>query len=509
MDLVIGSGPSGIAAATALLARGRKVLMLDGGKGLEADRATARDNLAQRAPQDWSGADRTRWQAPQFTTPAGQVRRYGSDFAMEPADQTFATGAGHFLLRASHAQGGLSNLWGSALLPYRASDMAGWPISAGDLAPHYRAVAGFLPISGRSDDLQALFPDPDLTDRTALAPSPQAARLLERLAQAKAALATSGITAGQARQAVAPGCRQCGHCLHGCPWGLIWSAAQELARLRSHPGFTYRPGALVHRFAESADAITLHLATGETVTGARVFLGAGVLESARILLASGAAGKALTLRDSAHGFLPMLHGWRAPRRPDRGAFHTLPQIFAELDAPQISPFSLHAQFYSWNEFFERDLVQTYARRLPGSAPLFRALARRLIVAQIFLHSDQSAAVHLTLAADGRLCATVQGNPLTAPAFDAAARSFGGGLRHAGLWPLLPARRLNPVGSGFHAGATLPMSASPTAGQSDVLARPQGLSRLHLIDASSLPAIPSTTITLSVMANAHRIGSLAP
>ncbi len=207
--------------------------------------------------------------------------------------------------------------------------------------------------------------------------------------------------------------------------------------------------------------------------------------------------------------LPFLHRWSAPRRPDQGPFHTLSQVFAELDAPAISRFSLHAQIYSWNEFFEHDLVQNYARRLPGSAPLFRALARRLIVAQIFLHSDQSASAALTRAADGRLIVQVRDNPATRPTFDAAARAYGRGLRHAGLLPLMPARRLNPAGSAFHAGAAVPMSASPRKNESDVLGRPHGLTRLHLIDATCLPAIPATTITLSVMANAHRIGSLAP
>lgn len=508
MDVVIGSGPSGVAAATALLARGRQVLMLDGGKGLEADRATARDRLAAQDPANWSATDRAAWQAPQFATPPGQIRRHGSDFAMEPAVATFAEGADAFLLRSSRAGGGLSNLWGSALLPYRASDMAGWPVSADDLAPHYLAVAGFLPVSGRRDDLQSLFPVPDMAGRAALPPSPQAERLLDRLGRAHDALAALGITAGQARQAVAPGCRLCGQCLHGCPWRLIWSAGAEVDKLRQNPNFTHRSGAIVTALREDANAVTLHLATGETLAAKRAFLGAGVLESARILLASGLA-TSLDLRDSAHGFLPFLHRWSAPRRPDRGAFHTLPQVFAELNAPDLSPFSLHAQLYTWNEFFEADLVQTYARRLPGSAPFFRALARRLIVAQIFLHSDQSATARLTLAADGRLKAAVLPNPATCPTFDAGARSFGRGLRAAGLTALTPARRLNPPGSSFHAGATLPMARNPESGQSDILGRPLGLRRLHLIDASSLPAIPATTITLSVMANAHRIGSLAP
>ena len=41
---------------------------------------------------------------------------------------------------------------------------------------------------------------------------------------------------------------------------------------------------------------------------------------------------------------------------------------------------------------------------------------------------------------------------------------------------------------------------------DVLGRPQGLDRIHLVDSSTFPTIPSTTITFTVMANAHRIGS---
>jgi choline dehydrogenase-like flavoprotein len=54
-----------------------------------------------------------------------------------------------------------------------------------------------------------------------------------------------------------------------------------------------------------------------------------------------------------------------------------------------------------------------------------------------------------------------------------------------------------------------MAREAGPGQSDRLGRPAGLARLHVVDASSLPAIPATTITLSVMANAHRIAAEAP
>ena len=506
-DLVIGAGPSGVSAASALLARGRQVTLLDVGQVLEPARVGARDLLANRPPEGWTATDRAHWQQPQFDAPEGRVRRYGSDFAIEAAEATFADGAPGFALRASQALGGLSNLWGAALLPYRGTDMAGWPITEADLAPHYQAVAAFLPISGRVDALQALFPALPMAGHTALPPGQQGEMVLARYQQLGSG--DHGVVLGLARQAVAAGCRLCGQCLQGCPWGLIWQAGQRLAKLRQTPGFTYRPAAPVRHIAEEPDCVVLTLADGSKVTGARVFLGAGVLESARILLASGVAGDSLTLLDSAHGFLPALQRHGPGAGPDDSPRHTLTQLFLELDDPAISPFLIHAQIYGWNEFYARDLITRYGRRLPFSAPLCRMLARRLMVAQIFLHSDHSARAHLRLAPDGRLTVTVAQNPDLPSRFAASARRIGQSLSRGGLLPLTFAARLNPPGSSFHAGGTVPMAIDPVAGQSDRLGRPAGRTRLHLIDASILPAIPATTITLPVMANAHRIGTLAP
>ena len=40
---------------------------------------------------------------------------------------------------------------------------------------------------------------------------------------------------------------------------------------------------------------------------------------------------------------------------------------------------------------------------------------------------------------------------------------------------------------------------------DLLGRLSGWQRVHAVDATVFPSLPATTITLSVMANAHRIG----
>ena len=52
-EIVIGSGPAGLAVAHARLARGRAVLILDGGRDLEAAALARRAGLAAQDPEAW------------------------------------------------------------------------------------------------------------------------------------------------------------------------------------------------------------------------------------------------------------------------------------------------------------------------------------------------------------------------------------------------------------------------------------------------------------------------
>lgn len=503
MDLVIGSGPSGFAAALGRLSLGRDVLMIDGGRDLE-DEATSRIARLLAKPQDqWSKADRAAYQAPQFApNPEGFVRRFGSTFAQQPASETL-TPADWFKLRASRAIGGLSNVWGSAILPNRQADIADWPVSADDLAPHYAAVADAIQISGTSDDLERLLPAFSMQGRTALPHGPQASELHRRLNRRKQALNGDGVHFGHARQAVSGDCTACGMCLHGCPFGHITSTRRAIGCLREFPRFSYSSGQVVSHI----DGTTAHLEGGATIAADRIFLAAGVLETARIMLRSQGGGR-VTLSDSQHAFLPMLHHWRPPHNPEQSPHHTLSELFIEIDSPDISPFLVHNQLYTWNEFFAPEMAANYGK-VPGAKELFRHLSRRLIVAQTFLHSAHSARVGLELAPDGRLTPTRHDNAETPRVLKAAQAHLARNMRKAGMFALGFAARTGPIGSGFHAGSTFPMAKAAQQGETDVLGQSPGLAGVHVVDASVLPSIPATTITFSVMANAHRIASSAP
>jgi hypothetical protein len=77
-------------------------------------------------------------------------------------------------------------------------------------------------------------------------------------------------------------------------------------------------------------------------------------------------------------------------------------------------------------------------------------------------------------------------------------------RETSLTPLLPLLSIGMPGEGRHAGGSFPMSKAPRPFESDLLGRPFGMARTHLIDSSCLPSIPAPTITLTAMANAHRV-----
>lgn len=51
-----------------------------------------------------------------------------------------------------------------------------------------------------------------------------------------------------------------------------------------------------------------------------------------------------------------------------------------------------------------------------------------------------------------------------------------------------------------------MRRNPGPLETDVFCRVPGMTRIHAVDASIFPTVPATTITLTAMANAHRIGS---
>src|ERR1700730_12497965 len=319
MIFVIGSGPAGVACATALLDQGAQVTMLDAGLELEPSRRSQLADLQSVAFTSWDEPS-LRFLREGVEVSAGGIPlklAYGSDFPYrDPIEQPISAAGVH--AKSSFARGGLSNVWGASVLPYRTDDMRGWPITVDDLAPHYRAVLTMMPFSGRHDGLEEQFPlyhdQPGM-----LASSSQAVSLLDDLEINEPALTAGGMRFGAARLALqsklsdgSPGCVYCGKCLYGCPYELIYNSSHSLDRLRANRAFTYRAGMVVERLKEIESQVEV---SGRTLSdngkfqirADKVFLACGVLSTARVMLTSlDAFEHPIHALDNCYFLLPLL-----------------------------------------------------------------------------------------------------------------------------------------------------------------------------------------------------------
>lgn len=526
MIIVIGSGPAAIAATHALVQQGHRVIVLDVGTRLETGRQQVVARMSTQQPTDWDPED--------LATIVGQRNAtaetvhsklsYGSAYSFDTRSAAVgvrwekAAGFNHSL-----AQGGLSNVWGSSLLAYRQADIEDWPIRLEDLEPHYRAVMDFVPGTGVIDELNKLLPTYS-TQNNPLEPSRQGHSLIEDLKAKSQALRKSGIFFGRSRLAIrASGdathreCAYCALCLTGCPYGLIYSSAQTLENLIQDGSVHYLRDHLVEKFEQHGEEV---IVTGRNLVenqpfsyrASRIFVGAGVLPTAKIVLNSlQVFDKPVRLLDSQYFIYPLLRFAKIDG-VETEKTHTSSQVFLEIDDPGVSEHLVHLQIYGYSSFLHHELKQTFLGWPLQFAGFRRHFLGRLLIAQGFIHSKESGAVELTLKKNA------SGETFLDARIQQSRKSLATTLRvgwkllkqafNLRAIPLIPGLQFPNPGSGYHSGGSFPMREHPGELETDVLGRLHGHPRVHIIDSSVLPSVPATSITFTTMANSHRIATAA-
>jgi choline dehydrogenase-like flavoprotein len=518
--VVIGSGPAGVAAAQALSDTGHSVTVLDAGDKIEATRMDVFDALAQSEPERWSPelARRARGTFPVGIKHVPLKPAYGSLFPYVLDDPDLSIARENAEALPSLAYGGLSNSWGASILPFRQRDIEDWPVSLEELKPHYEAVLRFVPVAAESDELSKMLPL--YTDSpNPLRRSPQAEMLLSHLRRHAAALRTAGFTFGASRLAVVASaghprhCRYSGMCLYGCPYESIYNASHTLEALVRNDNVDYRGGIYVDRLTEAGDSVTIDFherrrpsAVGR-LTASLVFVACGAISSTRLMLESiGCAQLSRRLQDSQYFVIPMFTP-RAASVSVATQGNTLAQVFMELEDRRISEHTIHLQLYGYNDL----LLSVLAERLPlEAATLERVLQPvfgRLVLIQGYLHSADSPGLTIDRDADGVRLVGDDGTACTVRVRRLVRRLAVTG-RLLGMVPVPGLVQIGGPGKGSHIGGSLPMRREPGEFETDTLGRLPNWDRVHIVDASIFPSVPATTVTLSVMANAHRIATAA-
>jgi choline dehydrogenase-like flavoprotein len=510
-NIIVGTGPAAAAAILALAADpSEQITVVDIGEQLADDAAAAVDRMSALQPAQWARADR------ELVTvqPAGlarsalpEKRAYGSNHMFVDRGQqrglTMPERGNHAAV--SGAVGGFSTVWGAQIMPFSRATFDRWPFGWDEIEPHYRAVLAEVPLAGEDDDYAEDFPL--LSARAPLPPvSERTATVLDRYRCHRDAIRASGVVVGKARLALAANpCVNCGLCMTGCPYSLIYSARQTVDRFVARGRVRHISRVLVTAVDQQnggkPSVRGTDLATGREVRleADRVFVGAGGLGSTRIALNSlSAPPNEVALQESVQFLVPFVSR-RSAGDPRGQHDFTLNQfnLLLKYDDEAYTTSQVHC--YPYNP--------AIAEALPGWLPpsLSGALLGRVTAGLGYLPSWRSPQLRVDLRARHEGILPDIGVRVVSDRRPAMLASVLRRLTALGpkldLFPVLPMVRLSGPGKSYHFGSTF-----PHGGGSDLLGRIGDFRNVHLIDGSVLPSVPSTTFTLTVMANAHRIVS---
>ena len=301
LRIVVGSGPSSIGVTHALLERGYDVTMLDVGEELDEDTQHLVAAMARREPDEWSQAERAAIQRADFNgDPALSPKRaFGSSYAYFTDSRINAPSS--MRLYGSRAFGGLSTVWGCALLKPTPGDIDGWPAEvSGDLPAAYAKIGELVQRTIGVDIFE-----PDANPKISVA----ARTILERFNSA--ADARTRVDIYPTPLAIDRACKACNACMYGCVYGYTYSSRETIKRIfMKNPRFRYLSGVTVERYRETADGVEISALCGpeqrsKSFHARQLFLAAGMMGSLRIVWNSSAeVSRVLHVRDLSYFLIP-------------------------------------------------------------------------------------------------------------------------------------------------------------------------------------------------------------
>ncbi len=523
--IVVGSGATGSIAAQALLAQGFSVLMLDAGQR-DLDFQSL---IPERSFMDLRQSDPEQYKyflGPNLETLGPQP---GEGYAhLTPPRRALFKEVQRFLRNRSEtfsaveslAFGGLGSGWGLGCNVFSDSELQQASLPISEMRDAYQAIADLIGISGSADDASAYTHGGLSGVQPSVPLNPTAAAILQSYKRQRSRFQKQGFQLGRPALALLTEAKD-----GRSPTTLrdmdFYSDAERAAwrpwilvdQLKRSPGFSYIGNSLVTRFTERDGVIQVHALNMQTLendsyTCARLILAVGAIGSARIVLRSqDDLTTQLPLLCNPYTYMPCIVPARIGKPvPDRDM--GLAQLVLFHDRDNSHTDIAQASLYTYRSLLLFRLMSEMPLGIRDARIILQALTPALVIAGIHHPQQQSTLTYLVRELDA-----------TAPTGDRIAissaesekdynnrehreRCFIRALRSMGAWTI---KRVHPRrGASIHYAGTLPYSTQ----EKDYSLNPDG--RLHkhknvfVADGSGFTFLPAKGLTLSLMANAHRV-----
>ncbi len=409
----------------------------------------------------------------------------------------------------SLAKGGLANAWGGAAYRYTDSDLSKFPIDAAELDPFYDALTQELGINGLEDDLAPFCGSARYLQPPFKLPI-NSSIILGNYKRRRKALNKQGMYLGRIRSAVLTqdlGQRKAQRYQNTDLFGddpSLYSPAFTLERLVRENRVRYVSGVLVENWTRDADRILVHstqLNDRKSVTFqcSKLVLAAGAINSAKITLRSfDDYSTRLPLLESPTWFIPFFLPRRIGKPLDVSGYG-FASIASAFDFEGFST-PLHGIIY---ETMGAPRAAFY-RHLPFAASMNAFLMKYVFPAMVlmglFLPTDAVPPGALHLRRDGKL--EVRGPSEGPPAW--VVSQVIRLARRIGLFSHRTLAEQLIFGGSIHYAGTLAMKENPTAYHTFKNGELFGANNVFIADGAALPFLSSKNHTLTIMANAMRI-----
>ncbi len=507
---MVGSGVASIFCASALLERGCEVTIFDIAEEFndESKKNEIKNYLKLKDHQSVSN------EVKNFITGSG-IRNtgidyksyFGSNFTYRKEEKYKDLVNDRVKMFTSGALGGLSNVWGASISPFDAEELKNWPITSQELELAYQDISNIFPIFvsdhhyifkknfynhkiykfSSGSQANAFFSNNDFSD------------FKFKIHSGKIALNPD--YAGQ--------CIDCGICFQGCPFDVFLNSTQILKKLLlKYPSrLKLKKNCHVEIFEENSDEVKVIYRNMDEIKEEFfnfLYLGAGLVGTAEIVLGSKKLfNRKIPILESRSFIIPAL-SWRSMKNNYLiSNMATFSKVFLESHNLKAGSGKVHLQFYETNE-----LMRYLAKKRLGVLA-FPFLINRLCTFLGFLHSSDSndGTIELVEKHDGKRVVILE-NFKNQDIQNSLLNEVVNNLKkYSSTFKLmiLPFYKFLTFAEGAHLGGTFPMREKPGELETNKNGLLFGHRRVHIIDSSIFPSIPSATIAYTIMANAYRIG----
>ncbi len=510
--VIVGSGPAGVSVAFPLVRSGLKVLMVDGGR--EEEVAPPSLPFLEGRSKDvnqWKWLVGEKFHAlKHLESVSPKLRMPSHAYVFDKFTVSNPIDSTNFIAVGSLAKGGLSNAWGAGVARLSGDELLDFPFSESEIFRSYESVTRRIGVSGaNNDDLSEYF-GLDAWAQPPIGMDSLHAKIFAQYALHREKLASRGFRLGRARMAVISenladrkACDILGNCLIGCHRRAIYSAGDEVFSLLKYKNFYYQSGFIIDEIESHngiASARGQYKQTFTSVTAKKIALAAGTLATTRLALMALRLTMPISLQSCpTAAFLLWLPSMLGTQRINGFGLGQL--AFSLSLTPSIKGYG--ATFSTCGI-----PVNEFVRHMPFAARYGIDFARNLLssclVGNIFLPGHLSSTV-AQIDANGILKIIGGYSDQVDSLLLKSSRRLRKAYRQIGAVVVPRSFIAGQPGADIHYSSTLPMRLSPTRGETNAQGEILGLENVHIVDGACLSTLPQKPHTLTIMANADRIG----